>query len=295
MTAWIGPAIQAGGAVLGELTAGGKEADARRMLEEALANFRGLEVPVLEELIAEQLGPSAMEGVQADPEAEAVQRAALAMLAEYTNGEGSIVDRAAMARIGNESSKVAARQRQAIQNENAQRGTYGSGGELLATMGAGQAATERAAQGGLDVGAQAAERRYRAIGDRAGLAGSMRSQQFSEDSRRAAARDAVAQYNASARAQAKAYNAGLPAQRFGMLFQKAGAMAGGLGNLAGNSQQAADSSRQFVAGMSAAAGEQARMQAQQMRYEEERAERLRRDEEYRRLAAAQSVKNPAFP
>jgi hypothetical protein len=292
MTAWIAPVIQAGGAVLGEMTAGGKEADARRMLEQALENFRGMEVPVLEELLAEQLGPSGMEGVRADPEAEAVQRAALAMLGEYTNGEGSIVDRAAMARVGNDASRVAARQRQAILNENAQRGTYGSGGELLAMMGAGQQATERAAQAGLDVGAQAAERRYRAIGDRAGLAGSMRNQQLSEDARRAAARDAVAQYNASARAQARAYNAQLPAQRFGMQMQKASAEAGGLGGLAQNSQQSADSQRQFIAGMSAAAAEQARLQQQQMRYEEERADRQRRDEELRRLA---TTRNPVFP
>ncbi len=285
---WVAPAIAFGGALLGEVAGGNKDAEARRMLELALEGYRGLEIPVLEELVAEELGPSAMEGVQGDPQLAAIQRQALAMLSEYATGRGSTIDRAAMARIGNDVSSVAAQQRHAIQNENAQRGTYGSGGELLAMMGAGQQATQRAAQGGLDTAARAEQRRYQSIGDMGSMAGGMRNQQYNEQARAAQARDAIAQYNAAARAQAKQYNAQLPTQRFQMQMAKTQGQSGMLGNLSQNATQSADSTRQFMAAMSAAAARQADEQMKQMREAEQKAE-------LERIRNAYAVPNPVFP
>ncbi len=230
----IGTGVATLGALGGELAASAKDAEARRMLELALQGYQGLEIPVLEELVAEQLGPSAMEGVRGDPQMEAIQRQALAMLAEYTSGKGSAIDRASMARIGNEASSVAAQQRHAIMDSNAQRGTYGSGGELAAMLASGQQASQRAAQGGLDTAARSEARRYQAIGDQAGLAGNIRNQQYNEQARAAQARDAVAQYNAAARMQAKQYNAQLPMQRFQMTMAKNQGQAGTMGNLSQN-------------------------------------------------------------
>lgn len=266
----IGPVIQGAGAVVSEVAAGAKDAEARRMLELALQGYRGLEIPILEEIVAEQLGPSELGNVRGDPQMAAIQRQALAMLSDYTTGKGSAIDRAAMARIGNEASSVAAQQRHAIMDQNAQRGTYGSGGELLSMMGAGQQASQRAAMGGLDTAARAEARRYQAIGDQGAMASGIRSQQYNEDARAAQARDAVAQYNAAARQQAKQYNAGLPAQQYAMLMAKTQGQAGMLGNLSQNATQSADSTRQFMAAMSAAAARQAQEQVQQQKDAEER-------------------------
>lgn len=220
-----GTAIGAGvGGLLGGFM-GGDDGEAARkeqeaLMEQTLAEIAGVSVPELrqiqlenpqwlEDLQVEQLDPSQMKYVNTDPRLKSQQMAALNALNEISEGGGmNMQDRANLAQIQNEAATADKGRRDALmQNMNA-RGMGGSGMELLSSLQSNQAATDRNMQQGLGVAGMAQNRALDSIMQSGNLAGSMRSQDFSEQSKKAEAADAINRFNTQNRQDVNRFNIG---------------------------------------------------------------------------------------
>lgn len=214
-----------------------------------------LESPELVGLLtAEQLGPSAMEGIQLDPRLQQAQMEALSYLKEKGQapiGEEERIqfDQFRRKAAGDEQARQAS-----ILQGMAQRGNLDSGAQLAAQLSSSQASTNRAAEEGDRLALAAIQAKRQAIGDRANLAGNISQQQFGQKSQIASAKDIIDRFNTQnrqsiqganlaarqsiadrgvdTRNQQQMYNAGLEQQRFLNEMSKAGATTGAMQNLA---------------------------------------------------------------
>lgn len=154
------------------------------------------------------LGPSAMENVSSDPRLREAQMAALGSLAEIAdNGGLTLADRANLEKIRGQTATADRGRREAILQNMKSRGMGGSGMELLAQLDSSQAAGDQEAQASLDIAGQAQQRALEAMMQRGNMAGSIRGQDFDQDARIAAARDAANQFNAAAANDFARFNA----------------------------------------------------------------------------------------
>jgi hypothetical protein len=192
------------------------------MLQEAADQYN-IDLPTLERIIAEQLGPSAQEGVrgQLDPRLRQEQMASLNSLGEVAAGGHNADTDAAMNRILSQVGRQESAGRNAILGNMRARGVSGSGAELASQLSNNQAAAERSQDAGLQQGAAAQKRMLDAIAAKGQMAGSMRSQDYGELSDAARAKDAISRYNHGSREKAQYYNAGLGQQQFGNKLQLA--------------------------------------------------------------------------
>lgn len=154
------------------------------------------------------VGPTALAGISGDPRLKEAQLAALASLQDIGANGMTAQEKADLARIQSEAAQADRGRREAIEQNMAARGMGGSGMSMLAKLSSSQAATDRAAQQGLDVAGMAQRRALDALGQAGTLAGGIRGQDFSEASRVAEAKDAVARFNAQNRNQTNQFNAG---------------------------------------------------------------------------------------
>lgn len=146
------------------------------------------------------LGPTAMEGISLDPATRAAQMQALNELSQMTEGDGmSAIDEANVANINRQIAQAQRGSRDAIASNMRQRGVQGSGLELAAQLQAQQASADRASQAGMDEAAAAMKRRMAALEAMGQLGGSIRGQDFGEQSQVAQAQDAVSRFNAANR------------------------------------------------------------------------------------------------
>ncbi len=205
------------GAVIGGLIgyqqgeAGQNQADDK--LRENTNLWKGIHVPTIEEQqlallnpqyqgdfnaqqeALSQMGPSAMENIQADPRLQQAQMNALENLSQM--GETGLMpgERAAL----NQARRSAAGEAQAksaqIQSDMARRGMGGSGNELAARLQASQSSADRQSQENDRTMQMAQERALGAIGQSANLAGQMRGQDFSQQADVAKAKDYINQFN----------------------------------------------------------------------------------------------------
>jgi hypothetical protein len=156
-----------------------------------------------------EAGPSAMEGVKTDPRLQENQMASLSALEDiYKSGGLTAADQANLSKIQTQAQTADRGRRGAIQQAMASRGMGGSGMDLLAQLQSSQGATEQQAQQGLDVAGMAQDRALNAMLQSGELSGSIRGQQFGEQSQVAGARDAINKFNAQNRNQSNQFNAG---------------------------------------------------------------------------------------
>lgn len=155
---------------------------------------QGTLTPEMQQLI--NLGPSAMDSVNTDPRLKQAQLNALSQLGEIGQNGMTLQDQSNLQKIQTQVGQQDRGAREAILQNNARRGTSGSGFELAAQLASQQASGDRAAQAGLDVAAQAQSRALEAILKGGDLSGSMRSQDFGEQSAKAQAQDAISRFNA---------------------------------------------------------------------------------------------------
>lgn len=249
-----GMAAQMGISALGEYMASKSKEQQQAILQRALQEFGSISPPALQKVVAEQEGPSAMEGVHSDPESIAAQRAALDALKGVSDSGGlTLTDRANLNRIRNQTAGQASSGRQRIAEDMGSRGMLDSGAQLAMQLAGNEGSANRASQEGMDIAGMEQKRALDAIMGRGKLAGEMRGQDFGEQSRKAEAKDLIARYNAEARSRAQYHNAGLPQQDYENRLNRARGMTGQLGNLASfYGDQAADQ-RGFYAGMGATA------------------------------------------
>ena len=211
----IGMGVSAVGTLITELIAGGREAEARKVMNEAAQIFDEVELPQLERAVAEQVGPTALERITVDPAYKAAQMEALSKLGQISEEGGfTLADKAALNKTLGALSRRDAGARAAIAENMQARGTLGAGAELAQRLAAQQESSQMASERGMDVAAQAQQRALNAIMQRGQMAGELRGQEYGEQERLAQARDAIARYNAGARAGAQQYNLGLGQQQF---------------------------------------------------------------------------------
>jgi hypothetical protein len=242
------------GSALGEAQAGKLSAQQQRILEDMYGQLRDLPLPELEKLKAEQLGPTAMEGVHSDPSQRQSELETLGELRDlFEHGGFNLEDRAALNEAMNRSNVIGSAQRHALAGEYAQRGQLGSGARLAMGNMDAQGAANRSSQAAQDVSARGEARRQGAMRDYADLAAHIRGQDFSEASARANAHDAADRWNAGARENAAKYNAGLAQQQFSNSVTKATGQQSAGNNLAAYFGNEAQGTRNQYANYSGAA------------------------------------------
>lgn len=203
----------------------------------ALQAVQGVPLPILKEYYPElykqvvslnpemetavNLGPSEMAGVATDPSLRQAQMNALSKLQEVGNAGGR--DAQFMADANRAQSDINTNtqgQEGAIQQNMAARGMSGGGSEMVARNMAVQNGANRQAQMSMDLNAQAQQRALQAIMQGGQLGGQMQAQDFSQQSAKAQAGDAINKFNAQnqqnvistnvgAKNNAQQYNAGV--------------------------------------------------------------------------------------
>ena len=274
-----------------------KRAEAR--LQEALEEFRRIKTPNIEEQKldlenyqyladlmpmlegVETLGPSGYEQISVDPRLKAEQMSALEKLSGLSESGLTPADIAALEQVRRGAASEAEAKQGQILQEMQQRGQGGSGAELIARLKAAQSGADRQSAEGLEIAKMAQQRALEALSQSANLAGSLRGQEYNEQSDLAKARDIVnrfntenrqsvqqrnvgtqnqaqqfnlqnrqnmANQNVGLRNQQQQYNKELLQQQFQNQLQRAQGISGQLGNLATvNQQNAGRIAQQYAA------------------------------------------------
>jgi hypothetical protein len=239
----------AGISALGKAFSGGDRREAEEQMRKALAEY-GFGPSQIEEVIAQQLGPSAQEGVTTDPQyKEAQQRALNSFLEMEQSGGLTLADQAAQNKVMNKVARQESAGRSAITNDMAARGTLGGGAELAMKLKNQQDGAARANEVGMDTAANAQRRYFDSILARGNTAGNMRDQEFGEKSRAAEAADRIAQYNADMRYRANVQRNNDRARRFDQKMGLADARAGVRTGMAGQKRQDAKSTQEMWGGI----------------------------------------------
>lgn len=270
----VGAAIGSlGGAVIGEMGARSERRSARKARERALSILEGLDLPDIEKMRilaemeqAEQLGPSAMEGVTPDEQAVADERAVLARLQGLTESGGlDMQGRARLAEIQDQTGQMNRSRQEGVLANLRDRGQLGGGMELSARMSAAGEAANAANRGGMQTAADAERRYLESLSMRGDLSGRMRRDSFSEGAARANARDAIAKFNAMNRQdvgmrntnrqnEAQYYNSGLYQQDFDNRFRRAAGQSNALTGHASALENSADRTANRWSGYGQAGG-----------------------------------------
>jgi len=212
-------AIAAGAGLAGTLygaNAADKEGKYQRaLLEQALAEYSGIDIPLIEdqmlnlglygqageyEPILEQLqelGPSAMEDVSTDPRLALYQQQALGELADIASQGGlTDADRAGMELARRKAANEAQAKSQQILLNEAQRGREGAmGRNLAAQLMNAQSAADRLSEEDLKIQQMALDRALQSQQLLGNMAGQVRGQEFGEQSDIARAKDIINQFN----------------------------------------------------------------------------------------------------
>lgn len=214
------------GGILGQNASSGDAAAARRMYEQALAQYAGINIPSIndqslsledyinqgtlspEMLQAISLGDTNLAGVSTDPRLKSNQMQALEQLSNLASGQMTPGEEAGftLAR-NNAASEMQAKNAQLMQ-EMQQRGQAGSGAELLSRLKANQSGAQMLQDAQLKEAQAIQQARQQALAQQANLASNIRSQDYGEASALANARDTIARYNAQNSQNVAATNTG---------------------------------------------------------------------------------------
>lgn len=146
--------------------------------------------------------PSAFNDIEEDPELRNAQLGSLQKLTEIADNEGmTATDRAKLEALTDEFRTTERGAREAITQNMAERGISGSGAELAQKIAAGQAASENAHKAAVQAAADAEMRQLEAIKSSGELGGTIRGQDYTVASDRAAAADAIEKFNAQNKQQ----------------------------------------------------------------------------------------------
>lgn len=213
--ALIGAGVNVASSLIGAALSSGDYQRAEALLREAAKIYDDVPLPGYEDFKDQVLGPSAFEGITADPRAKEAQYAADTRLRELADSGGMLLsDRAAQAEAMGDVNRTEQAARSRILARMRGAGQAGSGAEIQALLASGQDQANRAASIGLNTAGNAQRRALDAILERGRLGGQMRSQDWQEKSAVASARDEMNKYNAAARERGQAMRNQLATQRF---------------------------------------------------------------------------------
>lgn len=201
------------GGLLGQSQAAGSAKNAEDAAKRAAGAFSSIELPDIEKMKlaleqyqltgeynplveqALQLGPSAFENVSTDPRLKQNQMMALQAVADKANTGLSQSDMAAFDLARRNSQRESQSRDQGILQNLAQRGQAGGGSEIALRAISNQEAADRQAQQDLDMAQKQEQARMQALQSLAQMSGSMRTQDYGEQTDLAKARDTINQYN----------------------------------------------------------------------------------------------------
>ncbi len=153
--------------------------------------------------------PSAYEQIMSDPALKEAQMGALSGLQDvYEQGGLTANSKARMNDIAKNEGIQQRGAREAILSNSAQKGTSGSGLEFLSQLKNQQESAGRQSDRDTDVAADAETRALEAMIQGGTMAGNIRGQDFSQDSKIADAKDAIQRFNTSNRNSMNMYNTG---------------------------------------------------------------------------------------
>jgi hypothetical protein len=217
-------------------------------------------------LEAEQLGPSALEGMQEDPRLAGSKMSALEGITGIANqgydAESRALEEASLRKAANLGMATMASGEQRLASE----GRLDSGSRLLNMQAAAQGAADTQSQAGLQMAANASAARRDALAQQANMASSMSAQDLGMQEKRMSAQDAISQFNSQNKQNVNAqnlgarqnianqktanvnqqeiYNKGLQQQKFQNEVAKAGGVSQANTAMAGNLQQQAAAAQQ---------------------------------------------------
>lgn len=254
-------------------------AESNKLLKDNVAKLEAIGIPTIEAqkialetpelvepLVAEQMGPSAMQEIAMDPRLQAAQRAALDEITGLGQTGLGAEDRAAFNQMRRQAAGAAEAQQASTMREMASRGMLDSGAQLAAQLQAGQSAGDRMSQEGDRIAAAASEARRAALGQQANLAAQMSAADLGLKKQKASVADVINQFNTQNRQsvaganktyqigrasnianienQQEIANKALQQQQFQNKIQKAGGVAQQQAAQAGNLQQQAAGAQQ---------------------------------------------------
>jgi hypothetical protein len=158
------------------------------------------------QLVAEELGTSALEDIKTDPRLQDARMGALESLMQKGEEGLTAQDKAQYEEMlmGADAQEKA---RQAtIQSQMAQRGALDSGAQLATQLASSQGSASNARRAALQMAADSAAQRASAQAQAGQLAGQIKGQDFSQQAQAAQARDAIARFNAANRQNVSAQN-----------------------------------------------------------------------------------------
>lgn len=220
----VGGAVGAAGGLIGHLFSGGDQQKAIDAAQAAAAiiaqtgappdqynniylqQFKqaGVYTPALEQAMNQD--PSLVNKIQEDPSLKTAQMGALQSLSQRGQTGFTAADIAALNQARTQANSDVSGQVGAIRQNMAARGMAGGGNELAMSLNAAQAGGNRESQAGLQQAGTASQNALQAMTQAGALGGQIRGQDFSVAQQKAAAQDAVNQFNAQNAMQRQARN-----------------------------------------------------------------------------------------
>jgi len=154
----------------------------------------------------EQLQTTELRNILRNEQARQAQTDVLGEYQDLSQTGLTAIDKAALTDIQNQIATQERGQREAILQNMAQRGLSGSGTELAANLLAGQSASQRASQMGMDQAAQAQQARLQALGNVAQMGQGLEQADYERAARQAQAGDVINQFNTQNKISAQAQN-----------------------------------------------------------------------------------------
>lgn len=212
---FAGAGLNVLGALAGEWWASADDAERDRLMQQAADEYGNVDPAVLNDLIAQQTGPSALEDMASDYGNKGSRNAAIqALVNEGLAGGNSMDARLAQADAQRTAGQASRSASQSALSSAAQRGTGGASATLQAQLLGGSQGADRAAQVGLQGASDARRNALAALAQGGGMAGQAEANDSSMDARRRESMDRIAMFNAGQRTRADEFNSGLAQQRF---------------------------------------------------------------------------------
>lgn len=198
----IGAGVSLLARLIGEAIAAGDIDKAEELKRQAVAEYGDGILPQLEQVTAQEVGPTELSRMSVDPTGRNSQVAALERLAAFADSGFSPEDAADQRRVMDEAAGVAARQAGMGERLAASRGLARSGLSQALGQQAAQAGAQNAADAAAQMAAQRRARQLQALGMLGQQGGALRGADYGEASDRATAQDAINRFNANMRASA---------------------------------------------------------------------------------------------
>ena len=203
----IAAGIMAGGALANRLSTNNQLNKEQARIDRAVnslsynpydyyTNYQYYSDPLLYETYLQN--ENAYDNISVDPSVLSAQNRALDELINLSESKGlDAIDKQALQEIVDTENRNLKGQQDAIMQDAMQRGIYGSGLEMAQRLQAAQSSANRMNNQDMDVMAQAQQRALEALSNYGNLASNIRNQDYNEQAQRAAAQNAINQYNVS--------------------------------------------------------------------------------------------------